>query len=180
MKRKVFKSRKLFYTYIKSVCEKFDLFGSFKPSRFSYYDTDGNIYKNRNFPLMLESINKLIGKGHFDTRNSRCIGMHTYTVMVEEGKSKVEEATSIEAETLLKELLDSEVVIKEGGVLDKEDVVTPKEQEGVFDWIKWGILEGTKEDKKALDKYAKTQGIKLNQAMKYTNMLKAFKKATNK
>jgi len=162
----IFKSDKLFYSYIESVCPLFSFAKSFKPSRFSFITTEGVLVKNGNMPQMMASLNTLMGFDHFSVQRSRAKGRYTYQVyltsdiVVEEAEQEVPVLISLEAtpEPIPEDLTPKPTIDTSG-----------------IDWPRLESLQNTKEDKAFLAEFANKYEVALKCNMKIENMLIAFK-----
>lgn len=151
MKPLIFKTDVNFYKYIETVFSDLEINKTITSSRFAFVTKDGKFYKNQNFYKMLDKLNELIGKDHFNSKDSRAKGQRTYLVFLTE-----------------KDSAPKEVISK----------TVPELEKALVDWDKVSKFEDSKEGKLALDLYAEGFGVKLKASMKLSNMIKDFKDAT--
>ena len=163
----IFKSDKLFYSYIESVCPLFSFAKSFKPSRFSFITTEGVLVKNGNMPQMMASLNTLMGVDHFSVQRSRAKGRYTYQVY-------------LTSDVVVDDEADKEVPVLislEATPEPLQETLTPKPTitTSDIDWARLESLQNTKEDKAFLDEFASRYNVTLKRNMKIENMLEVFK-----
>lgn len=166
----------LFFSKLVSINSELDLNTTLTMSRFSFADTQGKEYCNYCITDFIKSYNQRFGNT-MNPNSSMTAGKNSWLVEFYENievkpsiKPEKEEKYNVEQE-------ESEIPIS---LETKEEVVTENEElvaEATtnVDWDYVHGLKNTKADKKALDEYAETFGVKLNRVKKIDNMVSDFK-----